>query len=86
VTFLAGQVTILTRHCPLAGRYFEPQKVFLFSEKDVWPALNPAARLDSSQPHTLGLFSSCLGVTGRRETWKAGNKACPKPNFTKVAF
>lgn len=56
VTFLAGQVTILARHCPLAGRYFEPQKVFLFSVKDVLPAPNPAARLDLSQPHPRGSF------------------------------
>ena len=43
VTFLAGQVAILARHCPLAGRYFEPRKVFLFSVKDVLPAPNLAA-------------------------------------------
>lgn len=56
VTFLAGQVTILARDCPLTGRYFEPQKVFLFSVKDVLPAPNPAARLDLSQPHPRGSF------------------------------
>lgn len=79
--YLMFQPSVQEIECNLS-----PKSVSFFSKR-CFACTQPSSQAGLEPTSSPGaLFFLSLGVTGKRETWEAGNEACLKPNFTTVAF